>query len=45
VRLKGTPPQLKKFPPWLGQHSREVVREVGYSEDEIKQMAEEGVFG
>jgi len=45
VRLKGTPPQLQKFPPRLGQHNRDVALEIGYSEEEVAQMAEKGVFG
>ena len=45
VRLKGTPPRLKEFPPRLGQHSRDVASEIGYSEDEIDQMTEQGIFG
>lgn len=45
VRLKGTPPRLQGFPPRLGQHSQEVALEIGYSEEEVAQMAEKGVFG
>jgi len=45
VRLKGTPPRLKVFPPKLGQHNRDVALEIGYSEEEVAQMAEKGVFG
>jgi crotonobetainyl-CoA:carnitine CoA-transferase CaiB-like acyl-CoA transferase len=45
VRLKGTPPRLQAFPPRLGQHSREVALEIGYSEDEVARMADKGVFG
>jgi crotonobetainyl-CoA:carnitine CoA-transferase CaiB-like acyl-CoA transferase len=45
VRLKGTPPRLKAFPPRLGQHNRDVALEIGYSEEEVAQMAETGIFG
>jgi crotonobetainyl-CoA:carnitine CoA-transferase CaiB-like acyl-CoA transferase len=45
VRLQGTPPTLQAFPPRLGQHTREVALELGYSEDELASMAENGVFG
>ena len=45
VRLKGTPPRLQAFPPRLGQHNREGALEIGYSEEEVAQMAEKGVFG
>jgi crotonobetainyl-CoA:carnitine CoA-transferase CaiB-like acyl-CoA transferase len=45
VRLKGTPPQLKVFPPRLGQHNHDVALEMGYSEEDVARMTEEGVFG
>lgn len=45
IRLKSTPPKLEKFPPSLGQHNSQVVSELGYSEGEIAQMIEQGVFG
>ena len=45
VRLKGTPPQLREFPPRLGQHSRDVALEIGYSQDEVDRLVEEGIFG
>lgn len=32
-------------PPLLGEHNREVFRELGYSETEIDEMEEMGVFG
>ncbi|MFC6826940.1 CaiB/BaiF CoA transferase family protein [Halopelagius fulvigenes] len=32
-------------PPLLGEHNRDVFRELGYSEAEIDEMAELGVFG
>lgn len=45
VRLKGTPPQLKAFPPRLGEHSHEVALELGYSEEDVARLAEDGVLG
>jgi crotonobetainyl-CoA:carnitine CoA-transferase CaiB-like acyl-CoA transferase len=45
IRLKGTPPKLKDFPPRLGQHSHDVALEIGYSEEEVTRMQNDGVFG
>jgi crotonobetainyl-CoA:carnitine CoA-transferase CaiB-like acyl-CoA transferase len=45
IRLKGTPPKLKEFPPRLGQHSHDVALEIGYSEEEVTRMQNDGVFG
>ncbi len=45
IRLKGTPPKLEKFPPTLGQHNVEVAQQLGYSEQAIVEMMENGVFG
>jgi crotonobetainyl-CoA:carnitine CoA-transferase CaiB-like acyl-CoA transferase len=45
VRLASTPPQLKDFPPRLGEHNQDVALELGYTDEEIIRMIEEGVFG
>ena len=45
MRLKGTPPKLKSFPPRLGEHSHDVAIEIGYSEEEVARMKDEGIFG
>jgi crotonobetainyl-CoA:carnitine CoA-transferase CaiB-like acyl-CoA transferase len=38
-----TPPSIRSLPAQLGEHSREVLREVGYADAEIEQMLAEKV--
>jgi crotonobetainyl-CoA:carnitine CoA-transferase CaiB-like acyl-CoA transferase len=42
VRYDGQAPGLRRRPPRLGEHTREVLREVGYSEADIDAMAGAG---
>lgn len=42
VRYDGRAPSLRRLPPALGEHTREVLAEAGYSEDEIEQLLAEG---
>ena len=42
-RLSGTPGKLRRPAPALGQHTREVLREIGYSDARIAALAAEGV--
>jgi len=42
-RLSGTPGKLRRAAPGLGQHTREVLREIGYSDASIAALAAEGV--
>ncbi len=44
VRLHGTPMTLRSTPPNLGEHSREVAAELGYSEESITELIESGVL-
>ncbi len=42
VRYDGQAPALRRRPPRLGEHTREVLREAGYSEGDIETMARAG---
>jgi len=43
LKLSETEPELKAPPPPLGQHTESILREVGYSAEQIRQLREEGV--
>jgi crotonobetainyl-CoA:carnitine CoA-transferase CaiB-like acyl-CoA transferase len=42
-RLSDTPGKLRRPAPSLGQHTREVLGEIGYSPDRIAALAADGV--
>jgi formyl-CoA transferase len=42
VRLSGTPPSVRRHPPLLGEHTDEVLTELGYSAEEIAALRREG---
>jgi crotonobetainyl-CoA:carnitine CoA-transferase CaiB-like acyl-CoA transferase len=42
LRLARTPPRLERAGPLLGEHSAEVLRELGVSEDDLRALAERG---
>jgi formyl-CoA transferase len=43
IGLKRTPPALRRLPPRLGEHTREVLREFEYGPGEIDTLVNEGV--
>jgi formyl-CoA transferase len=44
VRLHHTPPTLRLPPPDLGEHSKAVARELGYSDEEIAELVSAGTL-
>lgn len=45
VKLSGTPQQVRRHPPLLGEHTDEVLAEIGLSEGERARLRQEGAFG
>ncbi len=45
VKLSATPGGIQCAAPLLGQHSREILAECGYSEDDISRLIGQGVVG
>jgi crotonobetainyl-CoA:carnitine CoA-transferase CaiB-like acyl-CoA transferase len=44
IRLSGTPGELGSAPPKFGEHNEEVLRGLGFGQDEIARLAESGVI-
>jgi crotonobetainyl-CoA:carnitine CoA-transferase CaiB-like acyl-CoA transferase len=44
IKMSATPPQARTAPPLLGQHTREVLREHGYRDGEIDELAARGII-
>lgn len=45
LRLYSTPADIRITPPDLGQHTLEVVRELGYTDEDIAALEAQGAFG
>jgi len=43
VRFSKDPSSIRRLPPRLGEHSREILAEAGYSENDIDQLMTDGV--
>jgi crotonobetainyl-CoA:carnitine CoA-transferase CaiB-like acyl-CoA transferase len=43
--LSATPAALYRHPPRLGEHSAEILRDAGYSEEDIERLVSTGVIG
>ncbi len=44
VRLSGTPPSVRRHPPELGEHTDEVLRELGYATEAIAALRRDGAI-
>jgi formyl-CoA transferase len=44
VSLSRTPPRIERRPPQLGEHTDEVLGEIGYTPDRIAQLREQGII-
>jgi crotonobetainyl-CoA:carnitine CoA-transferase CaiB-like acyl-CoA transferase len=42
IKLHATPGEIRRRPPLLGEHTDQVLRELGYSADDIKAMKDDG---
>ena len=40
IKMSETPPVVSRPAPLLGQHTREVLREAGYSDEEISSLSQ-----
>src|SRR5262245_53985798 len=45
VRLSATPGAMRLAPPRLGEHTRDVLKGVGYADESIEQLARDGAIG
>lgn len=44
VKFSETPGHISKYPPRVGEHNREILSELGYSDQEIKQLITQNVL-
>jgi crotonobetainyl-CoA:carnitine CoA-transferase CaiB-like acyl-CoA transferase len=44
IKFSDTPGGVRRAAPLFGQHTREVLRENGFSDSEIEQLLEQGVI-
>jgi len=42
VNFAKTPASIRRLPPRMGEHSAEILQELGYTKDEITSMLENG---
>lgn len=44
VKLSGTPQQVRRHPPLLGEHTAQVLADLGFSDEEQARLREQGAF-
>lgn len=44
VKMQGTPQQIRRHPPLLGEHTQEVLEQAGFTPQEIESLKEQGAF-
>jgi crotonobetainyl-CoA:carnitine CoA-transferase CaiB-like acyl-CoA transferase len=40
-----TPPSIRQYPPRLGEHGEEILKEAGFSQSEIEVLLTDGALG
>jgi len=45
LRLGRTPASVRRAPPVLGEHTREILKEIGYTKGEIEELVRDGTAG
>jgi formyl-CoA transferase len=44
VKMNGTPQEVRKHPPLLGEHNQEILAELGIAGDALKSLEAGGAF-
>lgn len=44
IKLSDTPGEIRTAPPCLGQHTREILNSLGYNEEDVDKMYQEGII-
>ncbi len=44
LKMSDTPPEMRLPPPLVGQHTAEILRELGYDDEAVEALAAEGMF-
>jgi len=44
IKLSDTPAKFRNFAPLLGEHTGEILKELGYTEDQVKELQDQGAI-